>query len=298
VIGAMRGGSMYGVRLGGLVVVDDDTSTDESRAYIRDRFGESTVQVKTSRGVHHYFEYAGGPLPPAKIRLDKIAIDIKSGANEYVAGPLSYRPDTGVIYDPIVGRLGVTEMPIFVDLFEDGRSAESEQTGTIKTGERNTFLFRQSLKIAQCHDDFSDFLADVITQRDWDLDDSESFSNSECEKIARSVWKYKQEGNLYAGSNSTYRVNSRKMKPLLKMGRDEHDAFLLYHLLSMEHGHIDRAFYIASTSMAKEKVLGDMCKGRIDDARNILLRYNLIKTADKKGRGFTYKLTDEREWTL
>jgi hypothetical protein len=49
----------YGIRLGGLLVVDVDTDTPEARAYVEAHFGSSPVRTLTPRGFHLYFRHAG-----------------------------------------------------------------------------------------------------------------------------------------------------------------------------------------------------------------------------------------------
>ncbi len=113
-LGAMydKGSQMYAVRLPGLLVVDIDTDTPEAHAYVEQHFGASTVQVKTPRGMHHYYHLPKGTPIPKSVRLDKIAIDFKGGMNSYVAGPMSIRPDGGQ-YIPVSGVLGTTHLPVF-----------------------------------------------------------------------------------------------------------------------------------------------------------------------------------------
>ena len=86
--------AIYGIRLHGMLVVDCDTDNAATAEYVEKRFGASSIQVKTPRGRHHYYRLDGATVPK-RIREDGISIDFKSGANAYVAGPGSVRPDGG-----------------------------------------------------------------------------------------------------------------------------------------------------------------------------------------------------------
>lgn len=278
VLGRMDGGTMYGIRPDGLVVVDVDTDTDEARQYVADRFGESSVQVRTSRGVHHYFRLGDCP-PPANIRLPGVVIDFPKS---YVVGPGSIRPDSGVVYDPIVGALATTDLPEF----QDHQPLPATLRGkSVQVGQRNDTLFRWGLQLARDAESFDDLFGQLMAQRNLEFDYPEDFPAEEVERIAKSVWGYRSKGSLWAGRDSTYRVNNRMLIDQL-VTKGHTDAFALYHLLAANHGHLGRAFYINPDSMMKAGLWG---KGRdtLYKARDVLLNEGLLQ----KAKGYTFTLS-------
>lgn len=102
-----KGLAMYGIRLGGLVVVDCDTDDPSLVADLEARFGPSPVHVKTPRGRQLYYRANG---KPPNLRGEGLAVDFKTGPTAYVAAPHSARPDGGT-YEPVKGVLGVDALP-------------------------------------------------------------------------------------------------------------------------------------------------------------------------------------------
>ena len=91
---ASVGSNMFAIQCHDMVVVDCDTDNAETLKLVRDRFGWSDVRTKTPRGLHLYFR-AGEQKAPQSVRSKNIAIDFKSGKNQYVVGAHSMRPDGG-----------------------------------------------------------------------------------------------------------------------------------------------------------------------------------------------------------
>lgn len=274
ILGRMRGGSMYAVRLAGLVVVDVDSDTPEARQYVRQRFGDSAVQVKTTRGVHHYFKIGEGPLPSG-VHLDGIDIDIKSGENSFVVGPHSIRPDTGLVYDPITGELGSTDLTVLID-------RQPYPTG-IQKGQRNDHLFRRALQFAHWHDSLNDLSGEVIAERNLHFEDPADFSDLECSRIAKSVWKYKTEGRLWAGRNSQFGFNRMYLDKLENVTGGQDAAMLLIFLLS-NHGHLDREFKIVVDAIHKSGHLRCMSRNTLYKAARLLVSMGILEKRDYKGR--------------
>jgi hypothetical protein len=284
VLGVMRGKSsqMYAVRLPGLLVIDIDTDTQQAHALVEKHFGVSSVQVKTPRGLHHYFRLPDGISVPKNIRQDDIAIDFKHGENSYVAGPHSTRPDGGE-YIPAVGILGETPMPEFKLLNKapySGAACKSKTRplteGRVGTGKRNAFLTRKSIEFVQCVDSEADLLSELMAQRDYDCEAPETISDSELVGIASWAWALRVENRIFEGRNSGVIIKRNIMDQLLGLPYGQ-NAFALHCILETSHGHIPgKRFRIDPVAMKRDGLISfgrDACF----QARNLLIEQRLLR---------------------
>lgn len=153
----LAGGShTFGIRLGGLMVVDVDTDTPEARAYVEAHFGSSPARTLTRRGFHFYFRHAGEK--PRDVDLPNIKIEFKSGDNSYVVAAGSKRPDGGS-YEADGRLVSPKSLPWFVERDAFNRKKSSDHSGSVERvqrGLRHTALKKRARElalVAQCFDD-------------------------------------------------------------------------------------------------------------------------------------------------
>ena len=282
VLGVMRGRSsqMYAVRLPGLLVIDIDTDTQQAHAFVEKYFGNSSVQVKTPRGLHHYYNLPHGIQAPKNIRMNDIAVDFKHGANSYVAGPYSVRSDGGE-YLPIVGALGQTLLPAFTQKTPySGVQCNTKPGplagGGIGTGRRNAFLTRKSIEFVQCVDSEADLLSELMAQRDYDCESPETISDGELIGIASWAWGLRTQNRIFEGRNSGVIIKRNIMDQLLCLPYGQ-NAFALHCILETSHGHIPgKRFRIDPIAMKRDGLISfgrDACF----QARNLLIEQRLLR---------------------
>ncbi|HET8635703.1 MAG TPA: bifunctional DNA primase/polymerase, partial [Acidobacteriaceae bacterium] len=192
----------FGIRLKGLLVVDVDTDTPQARKYVKKRFGTSPFVVRTSRGYHMYFRHAG-PKPP-KVRLSNIAIDFKSGDNEFVVGPQSQRPD-GTVYTAENPLVAAASLPIFEDrhaVMANGPKPPIEKDGRIQEGERHSALKRHARELISTAATLDQFTMDLLAFRDRKLDEPGNFADEQVSNLAHWFWEKREKGELWAGRDS------------------------------------------------------------------------------------------------
>jgi hypothetical protein len=265
-------------------VIDIDTDTPEAHAYVEKHFGASTVQVKSPRGVHHYFNLPEGASVPKNIRQDGIAIDFKHGANSYVSGPLSKRPDGGE-YIPIVGILGKTKLPIFKAKNEmvpySGTTCKVKPSPLpggrkVGVGQRNDYLMRKAVSYVQCLDNYAELLDELKAQREYDCDDLESIPDSELIGIAEWAWGLRTSNSIFSGRNSGVIIRRDIMDKLLCLPYGQ-NAFALLCILEISHGHIPgKRFCIDPAAMKKNKLIS-FGRNVCFHARDLLIEQKLIK---------------------
>ncbi|WP_394892222.1 bifunctional DNA primase/polymerase [Mesorhizobium sp. AaZ16] len=231
---ANAGSRTFGIRLKGLLVVDVDTDTPEAREYVERRFGASPVRVRTGRGFHLYFRFSGSK--PKQIRLPGIAIDFKSGENEFVVGPESKRPDE-IVYLSEGRLLSPESLPWFDDLDECSASEPepAKRNGRYPQGVRHTMLKRCAHQFARGAASFADLLTNLRAFRDSEIERPEDFSDTRLESLALWFWNKREEGNLWGGTNSAVQIHRSIIDELARRG--DGVAFLLYGIVCSAHGH-------------------------------------------------------------
>ncbi|MER8638946.1 hypothetical protein [Mesorhizobium sp. M1365] len=283
------GSRAFAVRLPGMLVVDVDADTPEARSYVRKGFGESTVQVRTRRGVHHYYRFSG--KAPKNIRLPNIAIDFKAGPNEYVLAAASVRAD-GVEYIAIGEALcDVRALPEFVDRrpSEIPEAHPASGRASIPKGARNDQLFACAVAYTRTASTYEQLLADLLQMRTIMFDSPEDFSDAEVQKTARSAWGYREGNSLWEGRHSAMMLRRDIMDRVLARPNGC-EAWSLYSLLQSNHGHIQgKRFKIASASMQKAGVL-PLSRKLIIRARDILIEEGCLFRVGYEGRAVLYLL--------
>lgn len=288
----------YGIRLDGLAVIDCDDDNADLVTQMEARFGASPVHVQTPRGRHLYYRYDRQTLP--NLRAEGLPVDIKRGANQYVMGQGSIRPDGGE-YRPLKGDLAVDELPLIFTVAptqSTGLAADYHsfydvaRPGLIREGERNTTLTREAIKMVGLVDDVDELTANLQAIRDDQFANPKTFPNTEVLKIARWAWERRCEGKLYHGRDSEFRVH-REALDAIKRFDNASEAIALYVILLDQHGHKPaREFPFDHDGMQKAGHT-NLSRRRFLAARETLASAGLIEVARQYSAGHrkrTYRL--------
>lgn len=235
-LGIMRakGSSAYGIRLQDTVVVDADEFGPDLEEYVESRFGPARVQVATPRGRHFFYRHSVGAFP--NLRAEGLPFDVKSGANAYVAGPGSIRPDGGE-YIEVSGVLGDTALTDFRDSQAVVRAYAAPFT---LEGSRNQFLCKKAREYAPFVNSQDELCSNLLHDRDTLCEKGDHpMSDAEVVKIASWGWGLRSKpGALFKGRQSRFDMERNVMDVLLGIPGGGAEAFALYGVLKGDHGHI------------------------------------------------------------
>ncbi len=274
---AASGSTTYGIRLDGLLVVDVDTDTPEARAYVEERFGRCDYSTKTARGFHLFFRHIGER--PTRVRQPNIAIDFKTGPNEFVVGPISERPD-GTVYWA-TGHLPPAEhLPIFTD--RQALTGALQPIRSVARGNRHETLKQQAIQFAR-HAQTREELGAWLRQfRDAALEAPEEFTDSTICKIVDWYWEKRETGRLYGGQNSTANIPRIAIHRLARQG--ESLSLMLYSVLYAAHGHLaGKTFAIVPDQMRAHGLIM-AGRGQLYSAIKVLMETQLIVRVSKATR--------------
>lgn len=267
ILGPMHrsGSTCYGVRLGGLAVIDCDTDDPQLISDMEARFGASPVHVKTPRGMHLYYSADGGPFP--NLRGDGLPVDIKRGATSYVMGPGSVRPDGGS-YIPAKGVLGHDALPEIRAKAAPPPSVTSRD-GRVAEGGRNYALTVAAIQMVECVDDPEELLGNLQFIRDDQCENPATVPDAELRKIAGWAWACRLEGRVYMGRNSEFRLHREALDAILSQPNAS-DALALFVVLQSQHGHRPAVTFPLDHSAMKDAGYTDLSRRRFLDARRVL----------------------------
>lgn len=297
---AGAGSANYAIRLDGLLVVDIDTDTPEARAYVDQRFGESAVQVKSPRGIHHYYRHTG--KAPKAVRLPAIAIDFKAGCQALIAGPFAERADRGQ-YLPLKGRLTIpSDLPTFLDndLPEDedfDAPPPRTNAGKIARGDRHQSLKKRGMQIVHTVEDEADLFDNMRLFRDWECEFPEEVPDSEIEGLARWFWFKRCNNEIWGGRNSPMGMTRASFDQLLNV-RYGDQAWLLYSFVHSNHEHLNREFAIVPDAILSAGKLQALSKKDIYRAASILVEQKLLwrrTVRDGKKQKYLYRIAGGRQ---
>lgn len=287
----------YGIRLDGLVVVDCDTWDENTQTLVSDHIPAAQFQVRSSRGVHLYFQ-SGEPIP-RNLKTGSVQIDFKAGANHFVVGPGSVRPDGRSYYMdsghiPPVRDLGPFQLLRPLPTTPPAKSLGSASpvvvatqaftSNRVKVGNRNKAAFRHACTLAR-EDTTLDALKDSLAL--WvkiHCEEPETFGAVEIERVCQSVWTRRTEGRLYGGELSSFQFPRPALEVIArKAGSRAGNCILLYTYLLSNHGHIpNRHFAVVADAISKSGGLS-ISKSSIDRCKQELSRLGVIKLL-RKGR--------------
>jgi hypothetical protein len=223
--------------------------------------GDTPFIVRTGGGYHAYYGYAG------ERRLirpyhDK-PVDILGGG--FVVAPPSVSQKG--TYQIISGTLDdlANLPPIHVVL--DGLKADAH----VPKGKRNNTLFRFALEQAKHSDTFADLL-DMMRTRNMDCEPQ--LADDALISIAKSAWRYEQEGRNLIGRGRSVVTPHTVIDELIG---ESQDAFILLTLLQRHHW--GRSFVLAN-AMADQ--LG-WTRKRLAAARALLLTLGFIRLVEPAG---------------
>ena len=172
----------YGIRLNELVVLDIDEENTDLIDEICGRFGKTDCVVRTGRGFHLY--YATTNQVTLNLRTTGLPVDVKQGANSFVLGPHSLRPD-GVLYQFYKQPFSLCDVPRIH--LENTSSAKTVATEFSKAnlGTRHTFLIRKGHEYIEYVDSWGELLSNLLYDRDTYCADPGTLPDAEVEGIAK-----------------------------------------------------------------------------------------------------------------
>lgn len=282
----------YGIRLGGLLVVDVDTDTPEARAYVDAHFGSSPVRTLTRRGFHLYFRHAGDK--PTDVHLPNIQIEFKSGDNSYVVAAGSTRPDGGS-YEADGRLVSPKSLPWFAERGASERKKGADKHERVQRGLRHTALKKRARELALVAESFDDFLSDLIAFRDWEIEEPVEFADSVMESLALWFWDKREAGMLWSRENSGVFIHRHPITVLAQRG--DSLALLLYNVVVAIHGHRpDREFALSPDGIRKS---GRIKAGReqLYTAIHLLVELGLLdRTTTARGKRLFYRYRLGSPW--
>ncbi|ACP24910.1 hypothetical protein NGR_c11250 [Sinorhizobium fredii NGR234] len=296
---AGAGSSNYAIRLEGILVVDIDTDTPEAREYVRQRFGESSVQVKSPRGAHHYFRFDG--KPPAPVRLTNIAIDFKAGSQSLIAGPFAERADGGH-YLPLQGRLdSVASLPTFYDrdLEVDETEVEVDVVNScpkIRRGDRHRHLKKRGMQMIPVVQTEAELFQEMLLYRDWECEFPEEVPDSEVEALARWFWFKRCNNEIWSGRQSPMGMTRASFDQLINVKYGD-QAWMLYSYVHSKHEHLGREFVIVPEAILAAGQLQALSSKDIRRAAQILVDQKLLwrrEVRDGFKRKYLYRIAGGR----
>ncbi|WPY94226.1 bifunctional DNA primase/polymerase [Limimaricola variabilis] len=281
------GSCCYGIRLGGLAVIDCDTDDPALVADMEARFGASPVHVRTPRGRHLYYRADVGTFP--NLRGEGLPVDIKRGHSSYVMGPGSVRPDGGE-YVPAKGALGMDVLPEI--RLASARQPVTRTSGRIETGSRNYALTVAAVQMVETVDDADELFGNLQFIRDDECEDPATLPDGELRKIADWAWSKRLEGKVYHGRSSEFRLSREALDALAGLPNAS-DAIALFVMLQDQHGHRPAVTFPLDHSAMKAAGRTDLSRERFIAAREALQGAGLIQIAARHVAGKqprTYRL--------
>lgn len=296
---AGAGSSNYAIRLQGIIVVDIDTDTEQARDYVRQRFGESSVQVRSPRGIHHYFRHDG--KAPEPVRLPNISIDFKAGRQSLIAGPFAVRSDGGE-YLPLKGHLeSVSALPSFVDrdVDDQGDNGAEIRTGAqrIPRGDRHRTLKKRGMQMVGVVASEAELIEELILFRDWECEVPEEVADSEVEALARWFWFKRCNNEIWGGRQSPMGMTRASLDQLSNVKYGD-QAWMLYSYVHSVHDHLGREFSIVPEAILAAGKLQALSAKDIRRAAQILVDHKLLWRREvKEGfkRKYLYRIVGGRQ---
>jgi hypothetical protein len=190
-----------------ITVLDIDTPSETVLADALNRYGQTSIIVRSGSGNHHAWYRHNGERRHVRAEAK---IDILGGG--LVVAPPSQMAKGG--YQFIQGQLDdLDRLPVMANVPEKARPLSKilGVNGAVSQGERNDRLFRLCLVNARSCDDL-DALIDVAMTRNAEflppLDDPEVM------RTAASAWRYQTEGRNYSGGCCAV-FREADLKPLM-----------------------------------------------------------------------------------
>ncbi|MGO7438915.1 bifunctional DNA primase/polymerase [Rhizobium ruizarguesonis] len=271
----------YAIDLVGLVVIDVDTDTPEAHAYVERRFGRSAFVIKSPKGTHYWYRLQGGAKPKVasgnKIRVGAIAIDIKSGKNELIAGPCARRLDGGQYLPVSVNLPPPANLPIFVD---KEPPVPIEISGTFASrapiGTRNDIIIKKAVEFCGYVDSQEELFNELCALRTLEFDHPETFPDIQVLGVAKWAWQLRLEGKLSFRGRSAVKVSYDLTSALMQIKNDGPNALMLYHKAQHDHAAKRRWFALDAEKMASAKIF-PFGRDAIVRATKILVKQGVLE---------------------
>ncbi|MDQ2088645.1 bifunctional DNA primase/polymerase [Marimonas arenosa] len=271
----------YGIRLGGLLVLDIDSTDPAIVRQLEQHFGETPVKTRTpSGGMHLLYRYDG--TGAINLKKEGLPVDVKFGRNQYVVGAQSRRPD-GATYMPVGVQLEWAALPFIqlddADVFPSSPSVEPQQLtipNRVPVGHRHYHLLSVGRNLVTEVGSSDELIQRLKHERDTRCAVPESKSDQEIEKLADWWWQNRCGNRIYTGRNSEFRVS----RIALDLLQGNADAEHLYVRLISAHGHTPGKKFAINHAAMKEAGLTDLSRDRFHRARDKLVEVGLLEKAE------------------
>jgi Bifunctional DNA primase/polymerase, N-terminal/Primase C terminal 1 (PriCT-1) len=254
----------FGFQLGSvsrITALDVDTHDEGILADALSEHGETNVIVRTGGGYHAYYRH-NGERRHIRPYHDK-PIDILGGG--FIVAPPSIAAKGD--YQLIAGTLDdLADLPP-IHVVLDKLRLKSR----IFDGKRNNSMFRVALEQARYADDYGTLL-DTLRTRNMNCEPQ--LPDADVEKVARSAWRYEQEGKNLVGRGRSMVTPHTLIDELIG---ESQDAFILFTLLRRHNWGRD---FVAANAMAGQ--LG-WTRKRFAEARRILSLLGFIELVTPGG---------------
>lgn len=284
-----------------LVVVDVD-SADLLEPMLQ-RFGDTPLIGKTSKGYHLYYREGSRKVRGTNLKREGLNVDILAGDN-FVVVPPSLNPETGQRYEffrgdwsclPFLPEFRVDALPSKPGrrLQPNGAPALRQETGQEESniGQRNDALFTACLRAAPTMQNLEELSEFAMW---WNQKNNRPpLEDREAKDTAKSAWNIQIEGRNWVGTKGMVPI-SKELACLLS----RFNALSLYVVLWCEHGSREEPFAVCRRGMARKKCIPYWKESRYRRALEFLVKVGLLEVAKGGGRGPNrpayYRLRDPR----
>ena len=224
----------YGIRLNDMVVLDIDADEADLIDEMQDRFGANDCIVRTGRGFHLY--YSTIDKVTLNLRTAGFPMDVKQGANSFVLGPHSQRPD-GVLYQFYRQPFSLCDVPIIKLENTSIVTAVASEFNTANSGTRHNFLIAKGREYIEHVDSWNELLSNLLYDRDTYCADPNTVTDAEVAGVAKWWWEKRLQNQIYDKSYSVFKFPRQAFHQLRALPSG-HVALDLYLYLHDKHGHI------------------------------------------------------------
>lgn len=238
----------YGVRLKDIVVLDIDNNDTDLIDKMHQRFGRTDCMVQTGRGFHLY--YSSNDKVTENLRATGLPIDVKQGANAFVLGPHSLRPD-GVFYEYYEEPFSLGDLPRIRQDVQPAFSTVVSAKNKAPEGNRHNFLVIKGSAYIEHVDSQEELLENLLYDRDTYCTHPSTVPDAEVERIAKWWWEKRLKNQIYNKNYSVFKF-PRKAYHQLRALPNGYVALDLYLYLHDKHGHIlGKTFQISVDALQK-----------------------------------------------
>ena len=263
----------YGIRLREIVVLDIDNKDTDLIDEMHQRFGRTDCMVQTGRGFHLY--YSTNNKITANLRATGLPIDIKQGANAFVLGPHSLRPD-GVFYEYYKEPFSLGDLPRIRQDTQPALTTVVSVKNKAAEGNRHNFLVIKGREYIEHVDSKEELLENLLYDRDTYCKDPSTVPNAEVEAIVKWYWDKRLQNQIYTKNNSVFKF-PRQAYHHLRTLPNGYVALDLYLYLQDKHGHIlGKTFQISVDALQNTAGFG-FGKKALHTAIKQLLKFGYLK---------------------